>query len=548
LLLALPWLVIAAGPTSSNEITGTWIAKRTTPMGEMETVYDLKVEGGKITGTVSGPFGDSPIVEGKINGNDLEFTSVMDFFGQGRRMTTKGKIVGDELHLTPQGGFGPPPGAGPGGPPPEGGPGGPPPDGAPGIGPGPGGPPPGDFSREEIARRGTPTQPRRKPVDYKSLPPVTLPEVKDLPPNGLAQTPPMGWNSWNKFHTGISDKIVREIADAMVSSGMKDAGYSYINIDDGWEGERDANGILQSNTNFPDMKSLADYVHSKGLKLGIYSSPGPRTCGGFEGSYGHEEQDARTWADWGIDYLKYDWCSAARVFTNASQMRPAYQKMAEALRATGRPFVFSICQYGREKIWEWGPKAGGNLWRTTGDIFDRWQSMAAIGYNQDQLADYAGPGHWNDPDMLEIGNGGMSDTEYRTHFSLWAILAAPLIAGNDLQDMSPATKEILLNREVIAVDQDKLGKQGRRVALDGDKDIWARPLAGGDMAVGLFNKGNDDAEITVKWSDLRLAGPLTLRDLWKHSDSESEDAQFTAKVPKHGVVLMRVHQLKKSPQ
>lgn len=395
-------------------------------------------------------------------------------------------------------------------------------------------------TRELIARRGTPTQPRRKSLDVKSLPKIKLPEVKDLPANGLAITPPMGWNSWNKFRTEFSDKTVREIADAMVASGMKDAGYVYINIDDGWQGERDAKGVLQANTNFPDMKALADYVHSKGLKLGIYSSPGPQTCAGYEGSYAHEEQDAKTWAEWGIDYLKYDWCSAAFVFTNAEAMRPAFQKMAEALRATGRPIVYSLCQYGREKVWQWGPKAGGNLWRTTGDISDRWGSMARIGFSQDELAEWAAPGQWNDPDMLEIGNGGMSNDEYRTHFSLWAILAAPLIAGNDLRNMSAETKDILLNREVIAVNQDKLGKQGRRASQDNNVEIWTRTLENGDSAVALFNRGETEAEITAKWADLKIASPAKIRDLWAHADRPAAGEAYTAKVPKHGAVLLRV--------
>ena len=351
----------------------------------------------------------------------------------------------------------------------------------------------------------------------------------------------MGWNSWNKFRTRFDDKTVREIADAMVTTGMKDAGYTYINIDDGWQGQRGTNGWLQANTNFPDMKALADYVHAKGLKLGIYSSPGPRTCAGYEGSYGHEEEDARTWADWGVDYLKYDWCSAAFVFTNASDMRPVFQKMAEALRHTGRPIVYSLCQYGREKVWQWGHKAGGNLWRTTGDISDRWQSMAGIGFNQDALAEYAGPGQWNDPDMLEIGNGGMSATEYRTHFSLWALLAAPLIAGNDLRAMSPETRDILLNREAIDINQDKLGKAGRRVSRDGNQEVWMRPLAGGDTAVGLFNRGETEAEITVKWADLKLAAkPVRVRDVWARAEVASGGEGLTAKVERHGVALWRL--------
>ncbi len=232
----------------------------------------------------------------------------------------------------------------------------------------------------------------------------------------LALTPPMGWNSWNHFAARVDDKAVRAAADAMVASGMKDAGYVYINIDDTWEAKRDAQGWIQPNEKFPDMKALADYVHSKGLKLGIYSSPAAKTCAGFEGSLGHEEQDAQTYTKWGIDYLKYDWCKSSG---SLDEMKIAYTKMRDALKKTGRPIVLSLCQYGWNKVWVWGESVGGNLWRTTGDITDDYRVMAEIGFNQNGLEKYAGPGHWNDPDMLEVGNGGMNDDEYRTHMSLW---------------------------------------------------------------------------------------------------------------------------------
>jgi alpha-galactosidase len=274
----------------------------------------------------------------------------------------------------------------------------------------------------------------------------------------------MGWNSWNHFHRTIDDKIVRAQADAMVSSGMRDAGYIYVNIDDTWEGERDAQGNIQTNSKFPDMKALADYVHSKGLKLGIYSSPGAKTCAGYEGSLGHEQQDADTYAKWGIDYLKYDLCGLRTVLKTAptpeaanKMMVDAYIKMRDALHKTGRPIVYSLCQYGNDAVWRWGTEVGGNLWRTTGDINDHYDRMAEIGFSQAGLARFAGPGHWNDPDMLEVGNGGMNQEEYRQHMSLWAILAAPLLAGNDLTTMSPETVAMLTNREVIAIDQDRLG-------------------------------------------------------------------------------------------
>jgi alpha-galactosidase len=524
----------------SKDISGTWVAKRETPMGEMEIVYELKVVNGKITGAQKMPFGDAPIVDGKIEGDQFELIVEMESFGNLQRRTVTGKIVGNELHIVPAM-PGPPPGMGPGG---QGRPEGGGPPGARSAGGPPGGGPggvPGSFmGGPVIARRGAPTPSYRAPsVDYRSLPKVELPTLKELPSNGLAKTPPMGWNSWNKFRTNINDKTVREIADAIVASGMKDAGYLYINIDDGWQGRRDEKGVLQPNPNFPSMKALADYVHSKGLKLGIYSSPGPRTCAGYEGSYGHEEIDARTWAMWGIDYLKYDWCSASRVWKD-EDMQAVYQRMGEALLKTGRPIVYSLCQYGRAKAQEWGPKVGGNLWRTTFDIRDQWQAMANIGFSQSELAPYARSGHWNDPDMLEIGNGRMTADEYRTHFSLWAILAAPLIAGNDLRNMTPETQTILTNKEVIAVNQDKLGKAGFRLSQNGETEVWVRPLDKGDYAIGLFNRGASEAEMTVKWADLGLGGKPKARDLWEHADRGGLADGFTAKVASHDVVMIRV--------
>lgn len=350
----------------------------------------------------------------------------------------------------------------------------------------------------------------------------------------------MGWNSWNKFAEHIDDKSVREIADVMVSSGMRDAGYVYVNIDDSWEGKRDAQGNIQSNEKFPDMQALAAYVHGKGLKIGIYSSPGPLTCAKFEGSYQHEEQDAATFAAWGVDYLKYDWCSADKVYKR-EEMPAVYRKMGDALKKTGRPIVYSFCQYGLDKVWEWGPSAGANLWRTTGDIADTWKSMSRIGFDkQVGLEQYAGAGHWNDPDMLEIGNGGMSDTEYRSHMSLWSMLAAPLLAGNDLRSMTDTTKEILINRDVIAIDQDPLGRQGYRVSKDGDQEIWAKPLADDTLAIALFNRGEASALMNVKWSDMQLKGKPVVRDLWAHTDRGKIKDGYVAEVPAHGVVLLRV--------
>ena len=542
--LAVPAAVTVAQPTQmasdsavkAGDISGTWIGTRKSNFGEMEIVYKFKLAQGKITGSQGLPFGESPIVDGQVTGDTFHFTVALESFGNIEKREVTGKIDGDTLVITPAVPA-PPAGAGPGGP----GGGGP-------VGPGgegPGGPPPGGpggamRNGPIVFKRGTPTPSfRAASVDYATLPKVELPALHPVPSNGLAKTPPMGWNSWNKFRTKIDDKTVREIADAMVNSGMKDAGYVYVNIDDGWQNKRDADGVLAPNPNFPDMKALADYVHSKGLKLGIYSSPGPTTCGGYEGSYGHEEQDAKMYAAWGVDYLKYDWCSAARVWKDGD-MHAAYQKMGEALKRTGRPIVYALCQYGRADVGTWGPEVGANLWRTSVDIRDRYDSMEKIGFAQSALAKSAGPGHWNDPDMLEVGNGGMSQDEYKMHLSLWAMTAAPLIAGNDVRSMNAAIREILLNREVIAIDQDPLGAGGTQVAASDGVVIWKKPLASDNMAVALFNRGESTTSAHTAWKDLGWTGKHTVRDLWAGADRGSFVDGYTTTVPPHGVVLIRV--------
>jgi alpha-galactosidase len=365
----------------------------------------------------------------------------------------------------------------------------------------------------------------------------------------LAATPPMGWNSWNHFAGKVTDADVRASADLIVSTGMRDAGYIYVNIDDTWEAERDAQGILHTNSKFPDMKALADYVHSKGLKIGIYSSPGPKTCGGYAGSYQHEEQDAKMYAGWGIDYLKYDLCSLGPILDKESGgdrhkyfelEKAAYDKMHKALVATGRPIVYSLCQYGFDNVWEWGTEVGGNLWRTTGDIDDTYDRMSVIGFQQSGLGKYAGPGHWNDPDMLEVGNGHMSSAEYRTHMTLWVMLAAPLLAGNDLSKMTPETLATLTNREVIAVDQDKLGMEGHRVSAVGPLEIWEKQLSGGAKAIALFNRGESPSPITVEWSAVGFSAGAKVRDLWSGKEVSASGDSYTATVPTHGAILLRV--------
>ena len=368
----------------------------------------------------------------------------------------------------------------------------------------------------------------------------------------VAQTPPMGWNSWNYFFEKVSDKDIRDSADQIVATGMKDAGYIYVNIDDTWEGKRDGSGVLHTNDKFPDMKALADYVHSKGLKIGIYSSPGPKTCAGYEGSLGHEEQDAKMYAEWGIDYLKYDLCSfipevmqKQAPHDNAAQMRlmhAAYDKMAKALAATGRPIVLSLCQYGWDAPWEWAPALGGNLWRTTGDIDPHWDRMYAILEQQAGLEKYAGPGHWNDPDMLEVGSGKLSLAENRAHFSMWAMLAAPLLAGNDLPHMKPEIRAILTNRDVIAIDQDALGKQGERVYADGEVEVWSRQLSGGAMAIAVLAAGDSRYSthpFHLDLAKLGLAGPQQGKDLWTGKDVTLTE-NMPIEIGSHDILLVRI--------
>ena len=350
----------------------------------------------------------------------------------------------------------------------------------------------------------------------------------------LAQTPPMGWNSWNKFACNVSEQLIRETADAMVSTGMKTAGYQYVNIDDCWQVSRDAEGtIVADPKRFPSgIKALADYVHSKGLKLGVYTDAGRLTCQKRPGSYEHEMQDAKTYASWGVDYVKIDWCHAEGLDPEVQ-----YAKFRDALAQAGRPIVFSICNWGVKAPWTWGPGTG-NLWRTTGDINDTYDRMSVIGFSQNGLEKFAGPGHWNDPDMLEVGNGGMKRDEYRTHMALWALLAAPLLAGNDLRSMTPETKQMLTNPEVLAVDQDAKGVQGHRVWDEGPLEIWIKPLANGSHAVGFFNRGESSLKITLDFKMLGGTSSLRLRDLWEHKDLGGVEGSYTADVPRHGVVLL----------
>ncbi|MBK7403637.1 MAG: NPCBM/NEW2 domain-containing protein [Phycisphaerales bacterium] len=369
--------------------------------------------------------------------------------------------------------------------------------------------------------------------------------------NALALTPPMGWNSWNCWAGAVDDSKVRAAADWMVRSGLADHGFTYINIDDTWEAGRDEQGRILTNEKFPDMKALADYVHSKGLKLGIYSSPGPQTCAGYEGSYQHEKLDADRYAEWGIDLLKYDWCSYGNIEPkpdHAALMKP-YVTMRDALRGSSRDIVYSLCQYGMGNVWEWGDEVGGNYWRTTGDINDSWASMAGIGFGQADLAPYAGPGHWNDPDMLVVGKVGwgpslhdsrLTPDEQVTHITLWSMLASPLLIGCDLSQMDQFTLALLSNDEVLSVSQDPLGKQASRVSQEGETEVWARPLEDGSIAVALFNRGRETAQVVAMWDALGLSGRQHVRDLWNHTDQGAFERGYSLEVPRHGAVMLRV--------
>jgi len=368
----------------------------------------------------------------------------------------------------------------------------------------------------------------------------------------LALTPPLGWNSWNVWGPSVDDAKVRAAADWMVKSGLAAHGYQYINIDDAWEAaERDEDGRIRGNEKFPDMKALADYVHSKGLKLGIYSSPGPKTCGGYLGSYEHERLDAKTYAEWGIDFLKYDWCSYDQVAPDHSlaELRKPYELMREALDDCGRDIVFSLCQYGWGNVSEWGADVGGNCWRTTGDIWDSWFSMSKIGFAQNGLEPYAGPGHWNDPDMLVVGKLGwgedlhpsrLSPHEQITHITLWTLLASPLLIGCDLAQLDDFTLALLSNPDVLEVSQDPLGRQAARVAVVDKHEVWARPLADGSIAVGLFNRSRDRATITATWEVLGLDGPQNVRNLWKRQGEGSVEGAYSASVAGRSAVFVRI--------
>ncbi len=411
----------------------------------------------------------------------------------------------------------------------------------------------------------------------------------------LALTPPLGWNSWNCWGTSVTEDKVKAAADGFVSTGLADHGFAYVNIDDGWEiqaprtgrgrrgaaqpasapsavpvvpagpAQRAPNGTILTNSKFPDMHALGQYIHTKGLKFGIYSSPGPTTCGGYTASWQHEEQDAATWASWGVDYIKYDWCSYNNVVTRAPQgtvprensgfdmatLKKPYQDIRKALDGVDRDMVMSLCQYGWGNVWEWGAEPGisGNVWRATGDIQDNWRSMSTIGFAQNGHEAFTGPGHWNDTDMLVVGKVGwgpmlhdskLTQNEQLTHISLWSILAAPMLLGCDLTQLDPFTTALMTNDEVLAVNQDPLGKMGHRIAQVGNTQVWARPLWDGTMAVGLFNLDNAPAPVSISLADLKLTAPQKVRDIWQLKNLSDATDTLTAQVPRHGVVLLKI--------
>ncbi len=381
----------------------------------------------------------------------------------------------------------------------------------------------------------------------------------------LGLTPPMGWNSWNVWGTSVDEDKVKAATDQMIAAGLQAHGYQYVNVDDAWQIKyhdpnapgpplRDAQGQILSNAKFPDMKGLAAYVHAKGLRVGIYSSPGPATCGGYAASYQHEVQDARTFADWGFDYLKYDWCSYGKVpganANDAARIKP-YQVMRTALNQAHRDIVYSLCQYGMADVWRWAgdPDVLGNCWRTHGDIQDTWGSLWDIIQAEAGHAAYAGPGHWNDPDMLMVGIVGFGRThptrltpnEQITHVSLWCLLASPLLIGCDMTRLDPFTRAILTNDEAIDIDQDPLGQEATMIRHDsGQGEVWARPLSDGTWAVGLLNGGPEDRKLPVAWANLGIHGPQPVRDLWLHEDEGTFDGEYAVVVPTHGTVLLKI--------
>jgi alpha-galactosidase len=369
--------------------------------------------------------------------------------------------------------------------------------------------------------------------------------------DSICLTPPMGWNHWNIWGVSINDEKVRKAADAMDGSGLADFGFQYINIDDGWQGKRTKEGEITSNIKFPDMKALGDYIHTKGLKFGIYSSPGPRTCGGLEGSYQHEYQDASTYAQWGVDYLKHDWCSYGEITPGNSveNLSYPYAHMKQALEAANRDVIYSLCEYGTCEVWKWGTQVGGHLWRTTGDISDNWQSVKNIFLMQKGLDPYAGPGHWNDPDMLVLGKVGwgyqirptrLTPREQISHMTMWAMLSAPLLLGCDMDQLDPFTMDLLTHEEVLAINQDYPGKQAKMVSQSDDVYLLVKPLSNGKTAIGFVNLSPLDNRASIQWDKFGLMGPQKIRDVWQRKELGINKEGYSTTLPPFGSVLLVV--------
>jgi alpha-galactosidase len=350
----------------------------------------------------------------------------------------------------------------------------------------------------------------------------------------------MGWASREKLGTDIEDDVIRQAAEGLDEAGLRTAGYVTVEIDDGWQGMRDGNGTLRGNEKFPDMKALGDYIHSKGLKFGLQTSAAAKSCNGFEGSLGHEAQDAQTFASWGVDYLIYDMCGADGTYGTQAEQQAAFEKMAAALRASGRGIALVISQNGAFDVAQWGAKTGANLWRTGRDIEPNWQSITEAGFSQNGKEAFAGPGHWNDPGLLQTGNGAMTPDEYRTQLNLWAVLAAPFMLGNDVRIMTRETVSALTNAEVIAIDQDPLGKQAKRVSQSGATEVWARPLADGSTAAAFFNRGDQSAAVAVSWQQLGIDGPRRVRDVWWHQNLGTANERYVVFLTPHTSLLLRM--------
>ena len=350
----------------------------------------------------------------------------------------------------------------------------------------------------------------------------------------------MGWASRGKLGTDIDDDAIRQAAESLDETGLRVAGYGYVEVDEGWQGVRDAGGVLHANGKFPNMKALVDYVHSKGLKFGLQISAAPKSCGGFAGSYGHEAEDAKLFASWNVDYIIADWCGAESIYSTQAEQQAAYQKIAEALRASGRDMVFGISQGGAFDVASWGAKAGANLWRTGPDVKDNWDSVTQAGFALNGKEAFSGPGRINDPGLIQVGNGGMTPDEYRSQLNLWAVLAAPMMLGNEVRIMTKDTVALLTNPEVIVVDQDPSARQAKRVSQNGETEVWARTLADGSLAVGFFNRGSQSAPVAVSWEQLGITGPWRARDLWWHQNIGSANGRYVVFLTGHTSLLLRL--------